>query len=145
MRQQQRFGRQRRLAMASYDQDLQQSSSIIPEHVQGPSHSPFTASHRTFYPCNEKFSPLLVKKETGGGRTTRPRDAHLAQRKDPICRTDVLLSRASLVSGRSTQGNTSLVASGLDRKHSFDLCAAMNINVADTCFDRNMPTQVSFL
>ncbi|KAG0058202.1 hypothetical protein BGZ89_001478 [Linnemannia elongata] len=114
MRQQQRFDRQRRLAMTSYDQDLQQSLCIIPEHVQGPSHSPFTASHRTFYPCNEKFSPLLVKKETGGDRTTRSRDAHLAQRKDPICRTDVLLSRASLVSGRSTQGNTSLVASGLD-------------------------------
>ncbi|KAG9062592.1 hypothetical protein KI688_004894 [Linnemannia hyalina] len=114
MRRRQRFDRQCRLARATYYQDLQQRSSIIPDHGQSPSQSPLTARHRTPRPSNEKFSPLFVKMETDGSAASKTCDAHQVRQQDPTSTAAGFSPRASLASGRSTQGDTSLVARGLD-------------------------------
>ncbi|KAF8942774.1 hypothetical protein BGZ47_006152 [Haplosporangium gracile] len=111
MRQRQYFDRQHRQAMATYDQDIQQRSSVIPDDVKDRTKSPLGVRHRKSLHGDETSSSLFFRKETDR-EDVKTRDVHQAQRQDPFS-TTVLSSRASLASERSTQGDTNMVASGL--------------------------------
>ncbi|KAF9155492.1 hypothetical protein BG015_009684 [Linnemannia schmuckeri] len=116
IRQRQHFYRQRRQAMATYDQDLQQRSSVIPNDVKGRTQSALSARYRKSLHDDEKSSSLFPKKEVDR-EDVKTRDVHQARPQDPFS-TTVLSSRASLAIERSTQGDTNLVASGLDHYQS---------------------------